>query len=70
MAITTIASEKAIYKKALFDWVTSLALVFLLHYIIRAVLWVNTGLVEIFEGIAASTSLDTLFKEMSELIFF
>ena len=41
MAITTVASEKAIYKKALFDWATSLALVFLLHYIIIGILWIN-----------------------------
>ena len=71
MAITTVATEKAIYKKALFDWVTSLALVFLLHYIIRAVLWVNTGLVAILDDIARSkvVNLDDLFKEMAALLF-
>lgn len=69
MAISTVATEKAIYKKALFDWVTSLALVFLLHYIIRAVLWINTELVEILRTAAGTTNLDTLFNEMAELMF-
>ena len=69
MAITTIASEKAIYKKALFDWATSLALVFLLHYIIRAVLWLNTSLVEIFKNIAADMDLDNILSVLRSLAF-
>ncbi len=34
MAISTIAQEEAKYKKMLFDWVCSLAIIFILHYII------------------------------------
>ena len=52
MAISTVASEKATYKKMLFDWFTSLALIFLLHYIIIATLKVNNSLVAIFQNIA------------------
>ena len=69
MSITTIATEKAIYKKALVDWATSLALVFLLHYIIRAVLWLNTGLVDIMDNIAISSGLDQMMSELRKLLF-
>lgn len=55
MAITTVASDKAIYKKALFDWFTSLALVFLLHYIIRGVIWINNGLVDVMRNIGLNS---------------
>ena len=70
MAITTIASEKAIYKKSLFDWVTSLALVFLLHYIIRAVLWINTALVNILVGIAKDLDMSNMIAAVRVLAFY
>lgn len=46
MAISTIASEQAKYKQMLVDWVTSLALLFLLHYIIIFAITVNSSLVK------------------------
>lgn len=45
MAISTIASDQAKYKQMLVDWVTSIALLFLLHYIIKFVISINTSLV-------------------------
>ena len=51
MAISTVASDQAKYKKMITDWLVSFALVFLLHYIIILVLNVNNGLVELFKGI-------------------
>lgn len=51
MAISTVASDQAKYKKMITDWLVSFALVFLLHYIIVLVLNVNNGLVEILKGI-------------------
>ena len=51
MAISTVASDQARYKKMITDWVVSFALVFLLHYIIVVTLNVNNGLVEILKGI-------------------
>lgn len=51
MAISTIASEKAMYKKMLVDWVTSLALLFLLHYIILFTFACNTALVDAVEQV-------------------
>ena len=62
MALTSIATEKAIYKKMLVDWVTSLALLFLLHYIILFVFSVNDTLVNAMETIANNTtSTDSAF---------
>ncbi len=46
MAISTIASEQAKYKQMLIDWVTSLALLFLLHYIIIFIITINSTLVD------------------------
>ena len=51
MAISTVASDQAKYKKMITDWLVSFALVFLLHYIVILVLNVNNGLVEILKGI-------------------
>ena len=49
MAISTVASDKAMYKKMLIDWATSLALLFLLHFIIIATIKVNNVLVEVMQ---------------------
>lgn len=49
MAISTIASEKAMYKKMLVDWTTSLALLFLLHYIMIFTFACNDALVNALE---------------------
>lgn len=45
MAISTIASDKAVYKKMLMDWATSFALLFVLHYIMVIVINLNNSLV-------------------------
>ena len=45
MATSTIASDRAVYKRMLVDWVTSLALIFVLQYIIIFVLAINNAIV-------------------------
>ena len=45
MAISTIASDKAAYKKMLVDWVCSLALIFLLQYIMIFTFSVNEAFI-------------------------
>lgn len=50
MAITTIAEEKARYKKMLVDWVTSIALVFFLQFIIMFTVMANTALVNALDS--------------------
>lgn len=46
MAISTVASEEAKYKKMLKDWVVSLVLVFVLHYVMIITFFINNVLVE------------------------
>ena len=51
MAMSSVASEKAEYKKMFMNWVVSLALIFLLHYIILAALAINNSLIDIISNI-------------------
>lgn len=57
MAITTIASDKAAYKKMLVDWVCSLALIFLLQYIILFTFAVNEAFIKALSSVSNSTEL-------------
>lgn len=66
MAITTIASDKAMYSKMLIDWVTSLALIFLLQYIILFTFYVNDALVEAMSGVAEGANIDTAIEQLRE----
>ena len=52
MAISTVASDKAAYKKMLTDWAVSLALIFLMQYIIVFTFAVNTAFVKSLESIS------------------
>lgn len=65
MAISTIAEEKARYKKMMIDWVTSIALVFLLQYIIIFTVNVNNALVNtlgsVLEGNEISDAISAIF---------
>ena len=54
MAISTIAEEKAKYKKMLIDWFTSMCLLFVLHFIIILTIQLNNTLVGAI-GDASST---------------
>ena len=49
MAVSTVASEQAQYKRMLTDWVVSFALIFLLNYIIMFTLEANNGLIGLLE---------------------
>ena len=67
MAISTVASEKATYKKMLFDWAMSLAIIYLLHYIIIFVININDALVNTI-GAASGTESGKI-SEAIEVIF-
>ncbi|MCR5186100.1 MAG: hypothetical protein K6D97_03165 [Clostridia bacterium] len=54
MAISTIASEKAMYKKMLVDWISSIALIYLLHYFIYFIITINDVLVKMVESVAGA----------------
>ena len=64
MALSSIATEKAMYKKMLVDWSTSLALLFLLHYIMMFVFACNDALVKALESAADNTNIDNLMSEL------
>lgn len=65
MAISTIASEKAMYKKMLVDWVTSLALLFLLHYIMIFTFACNEALVNALYDICEDTDLTGFIGQLT-----
>lgn len=50
MVLSTSAENKSNYKKMFMNWVVSLAMVFLLHYLIILVINVNNALVEIISS--------------------
>ena len=45
MAIATVAAEKAKYSSMLVDWLTSIALLFVLHYVMILVININNAFV-------------------------
>ena len=51
LAISTIAAEKAKYKQAIVNWATCIVMLFLMHYILAFVFWVNEQMVQIASGI-------------------
>lgn len=67
MAISTVASDKAAYKKMLVDWVCSLALVFLLHYVIIFAINVNTSIVKVIETSVSNTNVSNTYKEIRKM---
>ena len=68
MAVSTVASEQAQYKRMLTDWVVSFALVFLLNYIIMFTIEANNAFVNMLSGPARTTigrGIVTQLEEMS-----
>lgn len=68
LAISTIASEKAKYKEAIVKWLTSLVLLFGMHFVLAFVFYLNEELVKvaskILEGVITenSTQLQTVIN--------
>ena len=71
MALSSIASEKAMYKKMLIDWTTSLALLFLLHYIMMFVFVCNDALVNALKKVAEQNpiSFDNMMGSLKGMCF-
>ncbi len=70
MALSTIAEDKAKYKQMLIDWITGLALLFVLHYLMVAIVNANNILVDILKstitgsnGQISDTIMDQLFSD-------
>ena len=73
MAISSIADDKAKYKKMLKDWLVSFALIFVLHYIMVGILTANDMLVQVFETAKEKqeTDIDTelgIYVKIEDLI--
>lgn len=51
LAISSIAAEKAKYKQALVNWGTCMIMLFLMHYVLAFVFWINEQLVQVASGI-------------------
>lgn len=65
MALSTVGEEKAKYKEMFMDWVQSVALLFLLHYIILFFVRVNSAFVE---GLAKSTEVNVSTELFTTLL--
>lgn len=55
LAIASIAAEKAKYKKAIVNWATCIVMLFLMHYILAFVFWINEQMVRVASGILIQT---------------
>ena len=67
MALSTVAQERALYKKMLVDWLTSLALLFFLHYIMIFVLMINDALVDAMAALMTATDMDDFIANLVDL---
>lgn len=56
MAMATVAQEKAKYKNMLVDWITSVCLLFVLQYIMIAIISMNDTIISVLNSVRASTS--------------
>lgn len=65
MAISTVAEEKAKYKQMLIDWLTSLCLLFILHYIMIIVIQLNNTLVKTIGDSVRDSNLNDVAREFA-----
>lgn len=68
MALSTIAAEKAAYKSMLVNWAASLALLFILHYIMMFVIGLNSVIVEALRGIAEKQNISGFLDFIGQLM--
>lgn len=62
MAISTVASDQAKYKKMLVDWMCSLALIFLLHYVIIFTVHVNSAFIGALAQVGENMAIEEAIK--------
>lgn len=58
LAISSIAEQKAIYKRMLLDWVVCFILVFMAHYFMIFVQFLNENLIHIFQKVSDNLNLE------------
>lgn len=69
MAISTVASDKAAYKKMLVDWICSLALIFVLQYIMIFTFAVNEAFIKALSGVDDGTAISQAMIEIRDVAF-
>lgn len=62
MALSTIASDKAVYKRMLVDWVIGMIIIFAIHYFMIFVIHMNNVLVDVIEKSAQSVNKVSLMQ--------
>ena len=67
MAISTIASDRAMYKKMLVDWICSLCLIFLLQYIMIFTIYCNNAIVNAISFTTDPDKITQAYKKIAEL---
>lgn len=56
MAISTVASEKAVYKQMLIDWIVGMIIVFMIHYIMVLIFTINDSVINGLEPLLNNNS--------------
>ena len=64
MAISTVASEQAKYKKMLIDWVASLVILFFMHFIIIIISVLLQAGLQLFEKLAVTWNLQSFEQDI------
>lgn len=65
MTLSTVASDRAVYKKMLVDWTCSIALVFLMHYIIGFAIGLNNIFVGAVETVSKGASIKNAMNQIA-----
>lgn len=69
MAITSIAEEKAHYKKMLVDWFISFVIVMVIHYFLVIVLGLNDHIIKALKESVQSTDIGSVYEKVKELAY-
>lgn len=64
MALSTVADEKAKYKKMLVDWICSLLLIFVLQYIAVFIIYSNNAIVEALRSTLSDSTVEDSIGDM------
>ncbi len=67
MAISTIASDRAIYKRMLVDWTASLALIFILQYIMIFTISANNAIVNAISLVVDSEKIANVYDVIARM---
>ena len=67
MAISTIASDRAMYKKMLVDWVCSLVLIFVLQYIMVFTVYANNAIVGAMREVSKDVDFSGVFTDIKKI---